>query len=234
MVRVLILREAGEAERTARQIAERGHQPLVLPLERSVELQSSLDDVLGGVTPAGFALTSARAVPALARAFPEDQRPVLCVGGATGEAARDAGFADVHVAEGAAAAMGPLAIAAGIGPGETLLYAAGRRRTGTLECSLQASGIAWRTWEVYDVVPVTWSEAMVKGVLIGGPPEAVLLLSVGQAEGYLRLSERMPQCFSPPPMLLALSDRVAAVLPPQANARVAEERNLASLFECLG
>ncbi|WAP68252.1 uroporphyrinogen-III synthase [Jiella pelagia] len=234
MARVLILREAGEAERTARQIAERGHQPLILPLERSVDLESSPEDTTGGAAPAGFALTSGRAVGALAKVFCGDPRPVLCVGEATGEAARQAGFANVHVAEGAASAMGRLAREAGIGPGETLLYAAGRRRTGTLERALGAVGISYGIWEVYDIVPVAWSEPMVRSVFIGGPPDVVLLLSAGQAEGYLRLSEQMPQLFHPQPVLLALSARVAEALAPRANARIAAERNLASLFECLG
>ncbi|NDW03509.1 uroporphyrinogen-III synthase [Jiella pacifica] len=232
--RVLILREAGEAERTARQLAERGHQPLILPLERSVELPSPTAE--GDEGAAGFALTSARAVPPFARRFPGDLRPVLCVGGRTGEAVRAAGFANVHVAEGAAAAMGGLALAAGIGPGETLLYAAGRRRTGTLERALAAAGILCRIWEVYDVVPVAWSEAMVRSVLVGGPPDAVLILSVGQAEGYRRLYEEMPQLFDPQPLLLTLSARIAAALPHElcGNAHIAAERNLASLFERLG
>lgn len=236
MARVLILREAGEAERTARQLAERGHQPLILPLERSVDTEALVEEAVGGAVLAGFALTSARAVPAFARAFHGDPRPVLCVGGATGDAARAAGFGNVHVAEGAAAGMGRLAARAGIATGETLLYAAGRRRTGTLERSLEAAGIAYRIWEVYDVVPVALTAGIVRGVFIGGPPDAVLLLSVGQAQGYLRLVGEMPQLFSPPPALVALSPRVAEALPQSlgADARIAAERNLASLFECLG
>ena len=234
--RVLILREAGEGERTARRLAERGHQPLLLPLERSVELQAPAGGTGEGAVLAGFALTSARAVPPLARAFSDDLRAVFCVGGATGDAAREAGFANVHVAEGAAAGMGRMAITAGISAGETLLYAAGRRRTGTLERSLAVAGISCRIWEVYDVVPVTWSEAMVRSVLIGGPPDAVLILSVGQAEGYRRLVEAMPQLFDPAPLLLALSARIAEALPHElgVNAHIAPERNLASLFERLG
>nr|WP_255699849.1 uroporphyrinogen-III synthase [Jiella avicenniae] len=230
------MREAGEAERTARQIAERGHRPLVLPLERSVELDMPAGAVEEGAAPAGFALTSARAVPPLVRRFPRDLRPVFCVGGTTGDAAKEAGFANVHVAEGAAAEMGRLALAAGIGPGETLLYAAGRRRTGTLERALSAAGIACRILEVYDVVPVAWSTPMVGSVLVGGPPDAVLILSVGQAEGYRRLFEAMPQLFDPPPRLLTLSARIADALPQglRATTHIAAERNLASLFECLG
>ena len=46
--------------------------------------------------------------------------------------------------------------------------------------------------------------------------------------------KQMPQLFHPQPVLLALSNRVAEALAPRANARIAAERNLASLFECLG
>ncbi|MBO0904881.1 uroporphyrinogen-III synthase [Jiella sonneratiae] len=236
MARVLILREAAEAEKTARELSLAGHQPLMLPLERSVDIDAPLQEALGDAAIAGFALTSARAVPALAGAFPADRRPVLCVGRGTAEAAGAAGFPDVRTARGAASGMGRLAIETGITPGAILLYAAGRRRTGTLERALDAAAIGYRIWEVYDIVPVTLSAGMVRSVLMGGPPDAVLLLSAGQAEGYLRLAQEMPDLFTPQPRLLALSERVAAALPQpwRAATLISREPTLASLFERLG
>ena len=235
MARVLILREAAEAERTAHDLAARGHQPLVLPLERTVEIPAPLAASVHETAIAGFAATSARAVPAIGTAFPGDPRPLLAVGTATADAAAAAGFANVHVAEGAASTMGRLALAVGIAPGETLLYAAGRRRTGTLETALAKAGIGCLIREVYDIVPVALSEGIVRSVLVGGPPDVVLLLSAGQAEGYGRLAGMMPQLFTPEPNLLALSGRVAEGLPQslRPKARISAASSLAALFELI-
>ncbi|TFF18075.1 hypothetical protein E3C22_22520 [Jiella endophytica] len=234
MARVLILREAAEAERTAGHLASLGHQPLMLPLERTVETHAPAGTAGEGA--AGFAATSARAIPALAEAFSSDSRPLFVVGAATGETATDAGFANVRVAEGAAATMGRLALASGITAGDTLLYAAGRRRTGTLERAMEKAGIACRIWEVYDILPVTVSEGMVRSLLIGGPPDVVLLLSAGQAEGYGRMVDAMPQYFAPPPKLLALSSRICEALPQflREDVLVSARPSLASLFELIG
>lgn len=73
MARVLILRERDEARRTAAALEARGHQPLILPLEAARPLDQGPPQ--GAF--AGFAVTSARAVPALARHFPADRRPVF-------------------------------------------------------------------------------------------------------------------------------------------------------------
>ncbi|MBO0663652.1 uroporphyrinogen-III synthase [Jiella sp. MQZ9-1] len=235
MARVLILREAAEAERTARDLVAHGHQPLILPLERTVEIDSPLEPMADGRGFAGFAATSVRAIPALAKMFPGDGRALLAVGETTGDAARDAGFSNVYVAEGAAATMGALAGTAGLGAGDTLLYAAGRRRTGTLERALAKVDIGCRIWEVYDIVPVALAAGIVRSVLVAGPPDAVLLLSAGQAEGYARLVETVPEAFAPAPRLLALSTRIAEALPEpmRATVQISDLPRLGSLFECL-
>ena len=235
MARVLILREASEAERTASDLARIGHQPLMLPMERTVDLHTPVADAMAGTSIVGFVATSARAIPALAGAFLSEGRPLFAVGAATCHAAEAAGFTNVHVADGAASAMGRLAREAGVRPGETLLYAAGRRRTGTLEKALEAVGIKFRIWEIYDIAPVTLSKGMVRSVMIGGPPAAVLLLSAGQAEGYGRMVDAMPQFFADRPKLLALSPRVHDALPPtlREDVSISAEPSLASLFELI-
>ncbi|MBP0614820.1 uroporphyrinogen-III synthase [Jiella mangrovi] len=235
MSRVLILREAAEAERTAVTLAGLGHQPLILPLERTVDLDPGRGGAFEADDLAGFAATSARAVPALGKRFAGDGRPLLAVGAATALAGEAAGFGNVHVAGGAASSMGELALSAGIKAGETLLYAAGRRRTGTLEASLAKVGIRCVIEEVYDIVPVSLSEGVVRSVFAGGPPDFVLLLSAGQAEGYGRLTDEMPQLFRPSPRLLALSVRVRDALPQslREGAAISTKSSLASLFELI-
>ncbi|HEY9056320.1 MAG TPA: uroporphyrinogen-III synthase [Aurantimonas sp.] len=231
MARVLILRERDEAMRTAVALEARGHQPLVLPLEATLPLDQGPPQ--GAF--AGFAVTSARAVPALARHFPADPRPVFAVGERTGEAARAAGFADVRIAGGTALDIARLADAAGLSAATPLLYAAGRTRTGTLEEALDAAAIPYVVWEVYEMTRLAPDEAAVASVLGGAAPDAVLLLSTGQAEAFCRLAERLPPLFQPMPTMLALSKRIADALPPalRRDAIISSNAGLASLFECI-
>lgn len=230
-MRVLILREAAAAKRTARELAARGHEPLVLPLE-AVEM-------LGAPPPEGrfaaFAATSAHAVAPLAKAFPDDTRPLFAVGEATATAARDAGYPDVRVADGAADGIAALAKAS-LPVGDTILYAAGRTRTGTLEAGLAEAGIGCAVWEVYAIRPLQPDAATVQRVLDGRSPDHVLVLSVGQATAFAGLCRAMPENFAPLPTVLALSERIAAALPAELrrHARISPDRTLASLFEWLG
>lgn len=231
MARVLILRARDEARRTAEALEARGHRPLILPLEAARPLDQ--DPPQGAF--AGFAVTSARAVPALARHFPADPRPVFAVGERTGEAALAAGFADVRIAGGTASDIVRLANAAGLSAETPLLYAAGRTRTGTLEEALDAAGIPYVVWEVYEMIRLAPDEAAVASVLGGVAPDAVLVLSAGQAEALCGLAARLPTLFQPMPTILALSRRIAEALSPtlRRDAIISSNARLASLFECI-
>jgi len=231
MARVLILRERDEARRTAAALEARGHQPLILPLEAARPLDQGPPQ--GAF--AGFAVTSARAVPALARHFPADRRPVFAVGERTGEAARGAGFPDVRVAGGTAPDIARLADAAGLSVETALLYAAGKTRTGTLEEAFDAAAISYAVWEVYEMIRLAPDDATVTSVFGGAAPDAVLVLSAGQAEAFCGLAERLPTLFQPMPAILALSLRIAGALSPalRRDAIISSDARLASLFECI-
>ena len=232
MARVLILRAADAAAPTAEALAARSHRPLILPVE--------LMRTIGGPAPPGnfaaLAATSMRAVPALAKFFPGDGRPVFAVGERTGSALLAAGFTDVRVAAGEAGDIARLARDAGLGGTATILYAAGRPRTGTLETALAAAGIGCHVWEVYETVAHRPERSAVEAVLSDGPPDAVLLLSAGQAAAYGELVAAWPDLFRPAPRILALSARIAAALPENLaeTVRLSDDTRLASLFERLG
>ncbi|MCW7543759.1 uroporphyrinogen-III synthase [Aurantimonas litoralis] len=231
MARVLILRAADAAVQTAEALAKRGHRPLVLPVESM--------RTIGGPAPTGdfaaLAATSMRAVPALAKAFPGDGRPVFAVGERTGSALLAAGFTDVRVAAGEAEDIARLARDAGLDGGSMILYAAGRPHTGTLETALAAAGIGCNVWEVYETVAHRPERSAVAAVLHDGPPDAVLLLSAGQATAYGELVATCPDLFQPAPRILALSARIAAALPANLaeTVRLSDDTRLASLFERL-
>jgi uroporphyrinogen-III synthase len=231
MARVLILRAADAAVQTAEALIARGHRPLVLPVEsmRTIDGPAPTGDF------AALAATSMRAVPALAKAFPGDGRPVFAVGERTGSALRAAGFTDVRGAAGEAGDMARLARGAGLGETATILYAAGRPRTGTLETALTAAGIGCRVWEVYETVAHRPERSAVAAVLHDGSPDAVLLLSAGQATAYGELVATCPDLFRPAPKILALSARIAAALPANLaeTVRLSDDTRLASLFERL-
>jgi len=235
MARVLILRDAEAAAKTAQCVADRGHEPLILPLEETVVLDGPPPEIAESEAWAGFAATSARAIPSLAAAFHGDARPLLAVGEATAAAAREAGFPHVWTAGGNAAEMGHLALTAGLKPGDRLLCAVGRRRTGTLESALDAAGISWSTWEVYEVRPRLPERFLVSAALEAGPIDHVLVLSVGQAEGYQRMLAAFPELGECKAAILALSPRIAAALPADLarSARISAKPSLSSLFEWL-
>lgn len=235
MARVLILREEIAAAKTARMLRDLGHEPLVLPVEETVPLEGPAPNPANGADWAGFAATSARSIPALAAAFPGDARPLLAVGEATAMAARAAGFARVSAADGTAASMGALALEAGFSPGDQLLCSVGKRRTGALERALDAVGIFWSIWEVYDVQPRLPEPSQVSAVIEAGGIDCVLVLSAGQAEGYGRMLAAFPDLAACKVAILALSPRIAAALPGELSgaARISAKPSLSSLFEWL-
>jgi uroporphyrinogen-III synthase len=102
-VRVWVTRARPGAERTARAVADLGHEPIVAPMLEVHDLpipSPPLIDVL--------AFTSANAVAAWARLTPDRSARVFTVGDATARAAREAGFCDVESASGDGTALADL------------------------------------------------------------------------------------------------------------------------------
>jgi uroporphyrinogen-III synthase len=229
MARVLILRPAEDAATTARALAARGHTPQVLPAEEIV--------ALGTAPPAGsFAallVTSAHAVPALARHPPAAWPAILAVGERTAEALRAAGFDRVTVGCGGAAGLVEPAVRLAAARGLPLLYAAGRVRSDALETTLAEQSVPLSVWEVYDIRPLDPGPEEIARATGGAPPDAVLLLSRGQVAAYLRLAERLPRGPGAAPRLLCLSSRIAAALPAELRslAEISPAMSLATLFD---
>ncbi|GGD41266.1 uroporphyrinogen-III synthase [Aureimonas glaciei] len=228
MARVLILRPAEDAATTARALAARGHTPQVLPAEEIVPL--------GTAAPAGsFAallVTSAHAVPALARHPSAAWPAILAVGERTAEALRAAGFDRVTVGCGAAGLVEPAAALAAA-RGLPLLYAAGRVRSDALETTLAERSVCLGVWEVYDIRPLDPGQEEIARATQGAPPDAVLLLSRGQVSAYLRLAESLPREPGAAPRLLCLSSRIADALPAELRslAEISPAMSLATLFD---
>lgn len=214
MARVLILREAEAARATAAALTEHGHLPLTIPVTATEALSPPAPDasVFSAVL-----VSSANAVPYAAAAIPRD-RPMLAVGPATAEALRRAGFSAV---ESAASSGRDLArLAAERGAGGPFLYLAGRVRAEGLEAALSEAGLPVEILEVYDTRALHPTRGEIEAALGGRSPDAVLVLSIGQAEGLGRLVAAAPELFSPPLRILCLSDRIGDALPDHIDGTV--------------
>jgi len=146
-MRVLVTRPQGDAERTARQLSTRGHDPVLAPVLR-------IDRTSEPPPPGPFAailLTSANAVPALASLGAQAQDlPIFAVGERTASAAK-AWCRDVRAAEGDAASLAGL-VARTAAPDARLLHVAGLNRKPALEARLSERGFAVVTWVTYAAV----------------------------------------------------------------------------------
>lgn len=104
-IRIAITRAEPEASRTAARIRDLGGEPILTPLLAIAPraFDANLTEV------SALLFTSSNGVRAFAAAAPERNLPALCVGDATAEAARAAGFTHVASADGAGADLVALA-----------------------------------------------------------------------------------------------------------------------------
>jgi uroporphyrinogen-III synthase len=183
-MRVLVARPEADAERTARRLAERGHEAIIAPvlrIERTDEPPPSK----------GFAavvLTSANAVPALATiATGAEHWPIFAVGERTGSAAAEAGFESVHVAGGDATSLAHL-IARTLPPRAKLLHIVGRDHKSEPERSLAKAGFPVSTWVAYEAVAAERLPPVLCAALRGGGLDAALHYSRRSAAVLLDLA----------------------------------------------
>ena len=102
-MRVWVTRARPGADRTARAVADLGHEPIVAPVLEVHDLP-----VAPPPSAEAVAFTSANAVAAWVRLSADRSARVFAVGDTTANAAREAGFADVQSAAGDGAALADL------------------------------------------------------------------------------------------------------------------------------
>ena len=128
-MRVLITRPRPDAEALAALLRERGIESLIEPLLEIIPTPVpalDLDDVQA------LLLTSANGASALAHKTDRRDLVVFVVGPATAATARDAGFADVTVADGDVAALADLVESRLDAAGGALLHVSGSAVAGDL------------------------------------------------------------------------------------------------------
>jgi uroporphyrinogen-III synthase len=181
---VLVTRPRGEADMFAVALAMHGHDALVAPLlDIVVEPAGPLD--LDGVQ--GVLFTSANGVRAFAHSQTRRDLPAFCVGNATANAARNAGFANVESAAGDVDALADL-VRAKLDPGAgALVHAAGTAVAGDLAGALGAVGFEVRREKLYRADMATSLPPEIVAALRNGQIDAVTFFSPRTAEVFARL-----------------------------------------------
>jgi uroporphyrinogen-III synthase len=184
---VLVTRPRGEAEAFAAVLAGRGHDSAQAPLLDIVLDETARVD-LGGVRAVLF--TSANGVRAWARLGAPHESEAFCVGDATAQAARDAGFPTVHSAGGDVAALADL-VRATLAPADgALLHAAGSALAGDLAGDLGKDGYEVRRVQLYRQDVATTLPFAAVQALRDGKIDAVTFFSPRTAETFVRLAKQ--------------------------------------------
>jgi uroporphyrinogen-III synthase len=234
-MRLLVTRPSPDGERTATELRARGHQVLLAPLLR---IEAIADADIGSGPWAAILLTSANG----ARAIRKHKRcaellalPVLAVGRASAEAARDASFSDVVSADGDAGDLARLAAARFAGTGQPLLHLAGEDRARDLAGDLGSRGVAVQTAVIYRAVTALRLPAEAETRLRAGAVDGVLHFSPRSADSYLSCTrDLMDRALAP--VHFCISERAAAPLrrAGAADIRIADRPNEAALLALVG
>lgn len=215
-LRVLVTRPRGEAEIFAATLDARGHDSVLAPLLDIVLDESARVD-LGGVRAVLF--TSANGVRAWARIGAPHESEAFCVGDATAQAAREAGFTLVHSAGGDVAALADL-VRSKLAPTDgALLHAAGSALAGDLAGDLGKDGFEVRRVQLYRQDVATTLPFAAVQALRDGKIDAVTFFSPRTAETFVRLAKSAD-------LLAALASTHAVALS-QAALDVAREEGAA-------
>lgn len=173
-MRILVTRPRPDGERTAATLRKRGYEVLVAPLMQVRPIAADLEGDWSAVI-----ISSANAIRALdgRQIASLTNLPLFAVGQRSADAAREAGFRDVHSANGDAGDLIRLVSAQG-GKSATYLYLAGEDRAADVEGELARRGIKVRTLVVY------------KNVTQAFPPELIDALRNRTIDAALHFSRR--------------------------------------------
>lgn len=200
-MRVLVTRPEPGGTRTATRLASLGHEPVVMPLFET-RVTATAEGLPPVATIGGFVATSARAFAIFGETgitgSELSRLPVLAVGPATAQAARQAGFVRIieggGTAEDLAALIGENAHQASAadfpdasdGTG-VLVYLAGVPRRTVIEAALENSRAAYAVLNCYEMTEISYSTDIVKSRFLAPVPDAVLLYSANAARRFFEL-----------------------------------------------
>ncbi len=186
-MRVLVTRPEPDASIFAARCREQGFEPVLSPVMNIVFGTSpvQLTDI------GALVFTSANGVRAFAAASDARDLPVFAIGAVTGEAARRAGFADIHAANGDTRSLISLIENNRARYSGVLFHAAGEHRTGDLVANLKSRGLEARRERLYQALPAdALPECVLSMIADETPPEWVVFFSPRTAALFFTLVEK--------------------------------------------
>ena len=236
---VLVTRPQPDNEATAAALRAKGLKVLLAPMLRfePIAFHDDAEARYGAII-----VTSANAIRAIEAHLAGRllKLPLFAVGERSAEAARHAGFRDVTVAEGDAAALRDLIVASvrakTLKKASTLLYLAGADLAGDLAGELGERGFSVATHTTYRMIPVAslpqeacdaFAANRIEAVLHYSRRSARAFLDAVQAAGVEISALAIPQC--------CISDSVASIVRDVGATRVlvARSPDENGLFEAL-
>ncbi len=207
--RLVVTRAEPDAARTADRIRARGGVALVAPMlnvEPIAGASIACDDAQALI------FTSAAGVRAFAALGGASARPALCVGAATAEAARQAGFTDVQSADGDGAALAAFIAATRNPAAGPLLHICGAHLAFDLAAALAPQGFFVERRMVYRARAADALPPELIAALIATPPDldAVLFHSARGVAAFRALTQSAAPSAFAALEAICLSPNVAA------------------------
>lgn len=196
-MRLLVTRPEEDAASFAALLRAQGHDPVLAPL---MEMRTRIGENLNLDGVQALLATSANGIRALATRTTRRDIAVFAVGAQTAEAARDAGFAPVHNADGGAAALIGFVVARANPADGALFHATGAETAGRVREELEARGLTIRSEILYEMVaPDTLPEKVVQalrddtldGIVLFSPRSARIFKTLVAAAGLAAHCRRL-------------------------------------------
>lgn len=191
-MRVLVTRAEPGAAETAARLAAMGHEAIRAPMLTIEEVGASAD-----ISPfVALLFTSANGVAVFARASASRTLPAYCVGDATGNAAREAGFADVRVGGGDVRTLAALVAQSRRPDDGALLHVSGADIAGDLARDLSLRGFTVERRIFYRAVPATRLPTIAETALKSAHPHigAALFHSARGARAFVDIVKHNIDC----------------------------------------
>jgi uroporphyrinogen-III synthase len=234
-MRLLVTRPEPDGARTAAELRARGHEVVSAPLLH-IEFVPDVD--LGAGPWAAVLITSANGARAAAAHWRCGELlglPVMAVGRASAEAARQAGFADVSSAEGDGRDLVRRVAARFVGSPMPMLYLAGEDRARDLVGELGGFGIAVRTVVTYRAIKAARLLPEAAAALRQGRIDGVLHFSRRSAETYLDCGrEMLAQVLAPTHFCLSVRAAEPLRAAGATEIRIAAHPDEAALLSLVG
>ncbi|MXN64882.1 hypothetical protein GR183_08175 [Stappia sp. GBMRC 2046] len=228
-MRLLVTRPEPQASKSAARLRALGHDVVVAPL-LNIKAIENADIPRAGL--GGVAVTSARAIDAMSRREEWNELknlPFFAVGEKSARAAKGAGAANVTAGAGTVGDLAALIARSGVGG--TVLYLAGRERSGDLSGDLANLGIDCETVEVYQADAASRLPEDIAADLQAGDIDAVLIYSRRTAEVFAQVTKalKLPRDFS----VLSISKHAGEPLEGRFEIISAREPNEEAVFALL-